>query len=252
MEEEITTTTGNVDTSSQDAVETNVATQQSNDQAGATEEAQFDWAGRKLSARELYEESQKLQKDYTQKTQRLSELEKREQDLQAALGNNQQKQEVNPLDNLTPQERYEYEEAAKKLTPFLKKQLESQVEEMVTARMQATNAEQERINHYKQEFEQVEKLAKDVGVALNKEELIQYMKDSGTMNVKDAFKAKYFDQMVDYTVSQRKSKENKITTITGGKTSPQASGVDMSKIKITDSSYRQSLADTLRKMTGRG
>ena len=73
-----------------------------------------------------------------------------------------------------------------------------------------------------------------------------------TMNVKDAFKAKYFDQMVDYTVSQRKSKENKITTVTGGKTSPQASGADMSKINITDPSYKHSLADTLRKMTGRG
>lgn len=248
MDEEITTT-GNVDTSSQDAVDTTVDTT-STDEVTTTE-AQYDWAGRKLSASELYEESQKLQKDYTQKTQRLSELEKREQDMQSAMGNNQAKQE-DPMSQLTPQERFEYEEAAKKLSPFLQKELESHVEQLVNSRMQATNAEQERINHYKQEFDNVEKLAKDVGVTLNKEELIQYMKDSGTMNVKDAFKAKYFDQMVDYTVSQRKSKENKITTVTGGKTSPQASGADMSKIKITDSGYKQSLADTLRKMTGRG
>ena len=252
MEDE-TTTTGNVDTSSQETVDTTVDTQQSNDQASTTTEAQFDWAGRKLSASELYEESQKLQKDYTQKTQRLSELEKREQDMQSAMGNNQTAKPVDPLDNLTPQERFEYEEAAKKLSPFLQKELESQVEEMVNARMQATTAEQERINHYKQEFDNVEKLAKDVGVTLNKEELIQYMKDSGTMNVKDAFKAKYFDQMVDYTVNQRKSKENKITTVTGGKTSPQGGGTDFSKIKITDAGYKKSLADTLRsRMTGRG
>lgn len=216
-----------------------------------TTEAQYDWAGRKLSATELYEESQKLQKDYTQKTQRLSELEKREQEMQAMMSN-QQKQEVDPLDQLTPQERYEYEEAAKKLSPFLQKQLESQVEEMVTARMQATNAEQERINHYKQEFDAVEKLAKDVGVTLNQAELVQYMKDSGTMNVKDAFKAKYFDQMVDYTVAQRKSKENKITTVTGGKTTPQGGTTDFTKVKLTDPSYKASLADTLRKMAGRG
>lgn len=248
MEDEITTT-GNVDTSSQDAADTTVDTTSSD--AATTTETQYDWAGRKLSASELYEESQKLQKDYTQKTQRLSELEKREQDMQAALGTTQAKQE-DPMSQLTPQERFEYEEAAKKLSPFLQKELESHVEQLVNSRMQATNAEQERINHYKQEFDNVEKLAKDVGVTLNKEELIQYMKDSGTMNVKDAFKAKYFDQMVDYTVSQRKSKENKITTVTGGKTSPQASGADMSKIKITDSGYKQSLADTLRKMTGRG
>lgn len=240
----------NVDTSSQEVEETVVDTQ-STDQADTTTEQQYDWAGRKLSATELYEESQKLQKDYTQKTQRLSELEKREQDMQAMM-NNQQKEDVSPLDNLTPQERYEYEEAAKKLSPFLQKELESQVEQMVNTRLQATNAEQERINHYKQEFDAVAKLSKEVGVTLNQVELVQYMKDSGTMNVKDAFKAKYFDQMVDYTVAQRKSKENKITTITGGKTSPQGANVDFSKIKLTDPSYKASLADTLRKMTGRG
>lgn len=239
-----------VDTSSQDNVDTTVE-MQSSDQADTTTEAQYDWAGRKLSATELYEESQKLQRDYTQKTQRLSELEKREQEMQAMM-NNQQKQEVDPLDQLTPQERYEYEEAAKKLSPFLQKQLESQVEQMVTALMQATNAEQEKINHYKQQFDEVEKLAKDIGVSLNQAELVEYMKSSGTMNVKDAFKAKYFDQMVDYTVSQRKSKENKITTVTGGKTSPQGGNTDFTKVKLTDPSYKSSLADTLRKMTGRG
>lgn len=216
-----------------------------------TTEKQYDWSGRKLSIDELYTESQKLQKDYTNRAQRMSELEKINEQYQA-LTSNQQKQEVNPIDQLTPQERLEYEQAAEKLSPFLQKQLESQVEEMVNARIQATNAEQERINHYKQEFDNVEKLAKDVGVTLNKEELIQYMKDSGTMNVKDAFKAKYFDQMVDYTVNQRKSKENKITTVTGGKTSPQGGGTDFSKIKITDAGYKKSLADTLRSMTGRG
>lgn len=200
----------------------------------------YDWGGRKVSAKELHEEARRLQSDYTKKSQKLSEYERIAQ---------QEPPKPNPIDQLPPEERVQLEQVAKQLSPFLTPVLQDEVNKLVEQRLNASLQEKEQVQAFQKQFDEAEAMAKKAGVPFNREEMVEYMKSANNWNVMDAFKARNFDKLMDYQITQKKAAEKKPTTVTAKKPAPQEQSRERVK-DITDTNFKQSLTQKLASMLG--
>lgn len=218
----------------QEGQESPVETQ---DQPQSPDSELFDWGGRRVTAKELYQESTGLLQEFTRRSQRLAELEKAPKE-----------QPKDPSEGLTPEERIQYEEAAKRLAPMLTPNLQSLVDTMVQERLNSTMEQEKMKQQIETQFTQIEDLAKKASIPFNRHDLVEYMQKTRNADIESAFRAKYFDQLVDYNISQRQAKKKEVYTERGTKAATQPIAPEPKS--LTDQGYRKSLSDKLRNMMG--
>lgn len=191
------------------------------------------------------EQYKSLQSEFTRRSQRLKELEQEMEQLRSSQQQPAQKAE-DPLANLTPEERAQYEQVANTLTPFMRDKLDQMVEERVQARLSETMQQQEIRQMYTKKFEEVSKKAKDAGIKYNQDKLLEHMKQTGNADVGSAFRSLYHNELIDYEIRRRQNSKKTIQSAQGG----SAKGASKEEKKYSGVSDPQLIKDAAAKLRG--
>lgn len=214
------------------------------DQAQQVQET-YEWGGRQLSPKELYEESRRLQGEYTRKTQELAELRQAQQAPAKS-------QEEDLVAQLTPEERAQYEAVAKNLSPFMRDIIDKQVQARVQEHVTQTLTQKEQTEQYRRQFSEAEQLAKKIGVNYDQTSLIEYMQKTGNADVLSAFKAWNETAYIDYMAKQRQTAKKPIYSEKGSSTPKKGPAKEYDTRKVNDPAYKKDLGQKLRDMLNGG
>lgn len=182
----------------------------------------------------------KLQAEYTQKSQEIAEMKRREEEVQRVY---QPQQETTQIDS---SEMAQYQEAAKLLAPYLKNELG--LDATVQGLLDQERQREAMVSKYKQDLSSVEDIAKKANINFSQDELVQYMKEKQIGDVEAAFRAKHFTDLVAHEAKHQQSVQKKPYTETGVK-----APIEGTVNKVTDpteKSFQQSLIEKFKLLSG--
>lgn len=182
----------------------------------------------------------KLQAEYTQKSQELAELRKRDDQVKNMYSSPEQTPEVDPS------EAKQYAEIAKTLAPYLKDSLG--LDTTINQILEQERQKEAMVSRYKEDLSRVEDTAKKAGITFSQDELVGYMKEKQIADVEAAFRAKHFADLVAYEAKHQAKTQNKVYVEDGVKAPLEGTAQKFSD--PTDKAFKASLVEKFKQMAG--
>lgn len=216
------------------------ASEQGSEGAASTTPSGINVGGREYTTQELEQKLKSLEelnKGYTQSRQELAELKRRDEEAKKLYGVAETTSD--PLAGLDEEQKRQFQEAAKYMTPYMKEAIRAEADELFKARFAETSQQKEFESKFQNQVKEVQDLAGKWNVKFDENSvsaLTKYMQETGSTNVVSAFKEINQTAMIDYEIAQRKHGQKKIYTESGGKVpstpnKPVYSGVNDPKFR---------------------
>lgn len=235
-----TTDTSVEDTANQDSQDTEQSTDSNNQSVSGT----YQVGDRTLSADEVYKEYQNLQRDYTRKSQKLSEYEKTVQEDRDELGTGAKSVE---------EARGMSKEIAEQVPPDVREAVlaivEPEMEKRLNERLQQFTQTQQQTEEIKRSFERLEQKwdgsdgKPKFDPESDKEEIINYMQKEGKVfDPEIAYEQLHKDEVNDWRVKQAMRKSS------GGRKTEKTGGGENKPERKTPSTLREASKATLERL----